>query len=1054
MAQMAPALTEATASPESSRKNSVDRHCSSTLQGELKQETSGLGLDLKLVSQNGLVRLISDNNIADISNTIKPSEQNTPIVSRLNGDFKGKSEMPNGHCDDKLEKSATDMSSYSAATEEKRNSSLDLSRTCASTAKTSAGTCNTVSEDEERNRVSQHPVANLDCGKAIISQRTAQTFRRQGKLDGRAKRIETRLRKLQARQLRDHVLQQLENLAEKRGESCDSSIGNLEPTRNSGVSAIPESKSASNVCTELKADRAGVKSTVPGNLATRAKHNSGTTVDNVVKELERISAESFNAGEGNILTDLRQQADAVNSVENWSSQIEFLESIHDSDVTEGSSDEESDEEGELRKTKLRSDRAKLLRRQYHVEEGIIASHWSWLQSQIINVERQIRRYDDLYKGGRLRKGMVKLQACTTNANIARGSNDVDGNGIIKGIKNSAVSVSLEVAKSKQYVDHGKDSPKDPENHVLNGVKRHLLDTSLLNEEDVPMKRYRAVFATNDSTDNKVCGSFSSASNDVFPQCARTRGVYPVRKRRLVHLSHIRQKPKPHSLLCGCVTPTTPCLMCSNSSRTLPVVSFSQTTPERVASLDGSFHPVLSFCTDIPLQLHFGALLQRGGFEKRTKPQVLRSTSQIVEKKKAPVVPKTGKRHGQMAKGTASSLLSSTKLHNQKYERKRGYSVSTPKSASRASESRISQAEGARKKRAAAISAAAQLQKRARSLSLPTVVSSPSTPTSTPSPTPNLTQSMPPASLSSLLKKKKGSNAFDINNIVIPYSMASATRVEKLQYKEIPTPSWRVNDVISEGDELKMEVDHDQTEKEKPEDTTDDVYISRHRLCEEQERKRFLGLIKKKRKRTSRQSSEISFSDPQSPLGYPDSQGGTPPGTPICSTPLPTVTGNSLPHSNSFPAAIPYPPASSLSPSATTTTTPTLISSMEKFHRSFSDSKLPHRRSSSTERSEKSLNEEDVWPPVPPWPDRTFPLSESDFSSLKLPTPLPTPASSVPASPSASSPGSPMCSPLASPASDASSEKNEWTVKLVTDQGSSSDTGGAPRKGIVLKLAKR
>ena len=35
--------------------------------------------------------------------------------------------------------------------------------------------------------------------------------------------------------------------------------------------------------------------------------------------------------------------------------------------------------------------------------------------------------------------------------------------------------------------------------------------------------------------------------------------------------------------------------------------------------------------DIPLQLHFGALLKRGGFEKRTKPQALRST-QIVEKK--------------------------------------------------------------------------------------------------------------------------------------------------------------------------------------------------------------------------------------------------------------------------------------------------------------------------------------------------------------------------------------------------------------------------------------
>lgn len=100
--------------------------------------------------------------------------------------------------------------------------------------------------------------------------------------------------------------------------------------------------------------------------------------------------------------------------------------------------------------------------------------------------------------------------------------------------------------------------------------------------------------------------------------------------------------------------------------------------------------------------------------------------------------------------------------------------------------------------------AAQLQKRARSLSLPSVVSSPSTPTSTPSPTSNFAQSMPPSSLGSLLKKKKGSNAFDINNIVIPYSMASSTRVEKLQYKEIPTPSWRVND-LHDDNVVKMEV---------------------------------------------------------------------------------------------------------------------------------------------------------------------------------------------------------------------------------------------------------
>lgn len=356
MAQMAPALTEATASPESSRKNSVDRHYSSTVQGEFKQENSGRALDLKLVSQNGLVRFISDNNIADITNTIKPSEQNTPIVSKLAGDLRGKIEMPNGHCDEKLEKSAADMSSYSTATEEKRNSCLDLPRTtCASTAKTSAGTCNTVCENEEKSRVSQHPVANLESGKALIPQRTTLAFRRQGKLDGRARRIETRLRKLQARQLSDHVLQQLENLAEKRGESRDSSSINLEPVGNSGVGIIPESKITSNISTKKKADQIDIKA-VPGNLASRAINNNATSVDSVLKELERISAESCNSGEENILTDLKQKFDAVNSVESWSSQVEFLESIDDSDATEASSGEESDEEGDSKKPKLRSKR--------------------------------------------------------------------------------------------------------------------------------------------------------------------------------------------------------------------------------------------------------------------------------------------------------------------------------------------------------------------------------------------------------------------------------------------------------------------------------------------------------------------------------------------------------------------------------------------------------------------------------------------------------------------------------------------------------------------------
>ncbi|XP_053967127.1 uncharacterized protein LOC128868707 isoform X2 [Anastrepha ludens] len=41
------------------------------------------------------------------------------------------------------------------------------------------------------------------------------------------------------------------------------------------------------------------------------------------------------------------------------------------------------------------------------------------------------------------------------------------------------------------------------------------------------------------------------------------------------------------------------------------------------------------------------------------------------------------------------------------------------------------------------------------------------------------------------ERSKNRTSYDIDNIVIPYSVAAATRVEILQYKEIPTPKWRV-----------------------------------------------------------------------------------------------------------------------------------------------------------------------------------------------------------------------------------------------------------------------
>ncbi|NWU24864.1 KANL1 protein, partial [Dyaphorophyia castanea] len=82
------------------------------------------------------------------------------------------------------------------------------------------------------------------------------------------------------------------------------------------------------------------------------------------------------------------------------------------------------------------------------------------------------------------------------------------------------------------------------------------------------------------------------------------------------------------------------------------------------------------------------------------------------------------------------------------------------------------------------------------------------------------------------RRRRGESSFDINNIVIPMSVAATTRVEKLQYKEILTPSWREVDISA----LKASPEED---SEEVEDLSDSAFAARHGKCEEMERARWL-----------------------------------------------------------------------------------------------------------------------------------------------------------------------------------------------------------------------
>ena len=97
--------------------------------------------------------------------------------------------------------------------------------------------------------------------------------------------------------------------------------------------------------------------------------------------------------------------------------------------------------------------------------------------------------------------------------------------------------------------------------------------------------------------------------------------------------------------------------------------------------------------------------------------------------------------------------------------------------------------------------------------------------------------------------------------MIPYSIAATTRVEKLQYKEIITPKWRIiesfeNNLKDIGNGNKRIESHECTE----EDISDSAFELRHEKCEIEEKKRILSFLRG----STIHSNQNEPSEPQPP----------------------------------------------------------------------------------------------------------------------------------------------------------------------------------------------
>uniref|UniRef100_A0A8P0P3I6 KAT8 regulatory NSL complex subunit 1 n=1 Tax=Canis lupus familiaris TaxID=9615 RepID=A0A8P0P3I6_CANLF len=473
------------------------------------------------------------------------------------------------------------------------------------------------------------------------------------------------------------------------------------------------------------------------------------------------------------------------------------ERAFDSDVTDSSSGGESDiEEEELTRADPEQRHVPLRRRsewRWAADRAAIVSRWNWLQAHVSDLEYRIRQQTDIYKQIRANKGLIVLgeapppEHTTTDLFLPLSSEVKTDHGNDKLIE--SVSQPLENHGASGHPSESLSTKScgalRPVNGVINTLQPILADHipgDISDAEEQLQKKQRL--------------NLVSSSTDGTCVAARTRPVLSCKKRRLVRPNSIvplsRKVHRNSTMRSGCdVNPS--CALCgSGSTITMPPeIHYEAPLLERLSQLDACVHPVLAFPDDVPTNLHFQSMLksqwQNKPFDKIKPPK------KFSLKHRAPMPgslpdPTRKDRHKLVNSFLTTAMLKHhTDMSSSSYLATAQHPPHSPL---------------------------------VRQLSTSSDTSAPT------SSSPQVAASASP------VRRRRGESSFDINNIVIPMSVAATTRVEKLQYKEILTPSWREVDLRS----LKGSPDE---ENEEVEDLSDAAFAALHAKCEEMERARWL-----------------------------------------------------------------------------------------------------------------------------------------------------------------------------------------------------------------------
>lgn len=694
-------------------------------------------------------------------------------------------------------------------------------------------------------------------------------------LEKRSQFLLRRLRRLQGKQLESHVRSQLKSFVEFQHQNLQTVASKAIRPFGDLQSTLLNSNDVKNLSTSNLVSLVRKLQASQPKMAIEANKKAHETKGVLVMD-PAVSVESE-----------RKSSQLRTCLRHWNSTV-------DSDATESSSGGESCEEWEdcpvMNDNKLPTPLYKRAEWKWAVDRAGIKSRWTWLQAQVSDLEYRIRQQSEIHKTIRSSKGAITLgdpPAPTVRLTdlgqvLLDGASGVESSPanvttLMINVTNQASKLSRSLGNCISPIVSSQDSARDsvhkgPVGAVQRGLNGFLNNT----HSDLNSVQQSQTHSSSGVPCSSPVGPHGDASNaaaspdlmlplDASCVAARCRPIRFYRKRKLLRTTGLHQlnhkAARVSSVKCQCYPPVMPCPLCGgryNNTQTLDAEGMP--IMEKVSLLDPSFHPVLSFPQEIALPVHFEALLKSGEWQS-SKPQPKVTLRAIAAEKRRQKLlnaqlKEQARKRKKMNKTAAAMLLTSAKLRS-KYEGKSPHKTSKKKVTT---ESRLRRKE--LKRRRAAQLAVAAFKKTQYLHDLDQDNLSVTSQTPTPSP-----QTRDPSGLSfsqssslreaarEARKKKNIENAYDINNIVIPYSMAASTRVEKLQYKEIQTPKWR--EVMDEETEaVAMETGSEENDDENEIETmTDEDFAKRHQKNEDEERKRFRSFITYPPVRRSRLSRE-------------------------------------------------------------------------------------------------------------------------------------------------------------------------------------------------------